>query len=307
MKQIQPSSGSATPFLVMAALSAVFMGTIGVIAKYAQLGAETVTFYRLFFGAAMMLGYLLVIRKANLLWCWPSWRVLINGGFLAGFIVFYIQAMEHTSMANAIMTIYLAPVVASVFAHLFLSEKLSASAIGLILTALFGFAMMMEFRLEFGGSQDALGMSYAGLAMLCYAGFIIINRATPAHVHVYARSWYQMLIGALCMAPLMLQQQEVIAPAQWGWLLAAGLLPGFLAILFAVIALRELPSATFGTLAYLEPIAVVTFGWALFDQALSPLQMAGCGLIMCSGIAQAVLTQRRSAATSGQTCSIAQS
>lgn len=94
------------------------------------------------------------------------------------------------------------------------------------------------------------------------------------------------------MLPLMLQQNESIVAVQWGWLLLAGLLPGFLAILFAVIALRELPAATFGTLAYMEPIAVVTFGWVLFGQSLNALQLSGCGLILAAGVAQALLNQR---------------
>ncbi len=287
-------SNSRLPYLVMAVMSAVLMGTIGVISKYSQLSAETITFYRLFFGGGLMFVFLLLVRKTALLKQWPSWQVLINGVFLAGFIVFYVQAMNYTSMANAIMMVYLAPVAASICAHFFMGERLNRSSILLILLALFGFAMMMEFHLEFtSGSQDAIGLGFAALALFTYAGFILVNRTIPAGVHVYTRSWYQLMVGALCMLPLMLQQSETINSNQWGWLLAAGLLPGFLAILFAVIALRELPAATFGTLAYVEPIAVVSFGWILFDQALSWLQISGCLLIMLSGVVQALLMQRR--------------
>lgn len=293
MGYIKPTAESTTPYLLLASLSAVFMGTIGAIAVYANLSSETVTFFRLFFGGIIMLGYLAVSRKLNLLLCWPSWQVIINGAFLAGFIVFYIQAMNHTSMANAIMTIYLAPVVASISAHFLFSEKLNTQSIGLILFALLGFAMMMEFKVEFGsGTQYALGMLYAILALVCYCCFILINRVIPARVHVFTRSWYQLMVGAACMLPLMLAKSESIEITQWAWLAIAGLIPGFLAILFAVIALRELPSATFGTLSYLEPIAVVSLAWGLFDQALSPLQLSGCMVIMASGIMQAIATQK---------------
>lgn len=43
--------------------------------------------------------------------------MIFNGALLAGFIIFYVQAMNLTSMANAIMLVYLAPVAASIFAH----------------------------------------------------------------------------------------------------------------------------------------------------------------------------------------------
>lgn len=75
---------------------------------------------------------------------------------------------------------------------------------------------------------------------------------------------------------------------QWFWLLCVGFFPGFLAIFFAVIALRRLETSLFGTLAYFEPLAVVLFGWILFHESLSPLQITGCLLILTSGIIKAV-------------------
>jgi len=72
----------------------------------------------------------------------------------------------------------------------------------------------------------------------------------------------------------------------------AAVLPGFLAIMLAVVALKALPAATYGTLAYLEPITVIILGWLLFDQSLNLLQMSGGGLIIVSGVVQAALSQR---------------
>ncbi|MEP3562142.1 MAG: EamA family transporter, partial [Marinobacter sp.] len=95
------------------------------------------------------------------------------------------------------------------------------------------------------------------------------------------------------MLPLMPQQSESIGASQWGWLVAAGVVPGFLAIMLAVVALRVLPAATFGTLAYLEPITVVGLGWVLFGQSLSTLQLAGSVLIIASGVMQAAVSGHR--------------
>ena len=46
-------------YILAAVLSAVFMGTIGAVAVYADVSAETVTFYRLFIGAVLMGCFLL--------------------------------------------------------------------------------------------------------------------------------------------------------------------------------------------------------------------------------------------------------
>lgn len=291
---MRAKSGSVV-FLWAAALSAVFMGTIGAISLYAGAGAETVTFYRLFIGALLMAAYLFASGQRSKVLMWPGGKVLVTGAFLAGFVMFYILAIEYTSMANAVMVMYLAPVTASVVAHFFLGERLTTASIGLIGFALLGFAMMMEFNFSLSGrAEEAIGLVYAGCAMLCYSAFMLTNRLIDDRIHVLSRSGFQMLAGAMCMLPLMLIKGESIAMAQWGWLIAAGLVPGFLAIMLAVVALRELPAATFGTLAYLEPITVVAIAWVLFDQSLNTLQLSGCLLIILSGIAQAWLSTRKS-------------
>lgn len=280
-------------YLLAAVFAAVFMGTIGAISVYAGVSAETVTFYRLFIGALLLAAFLLLTGQREKVFTWPGFKVLVTGAFLAGFVVFYVMSMNYTSMANAVMVMYLAPVTASVVAHFFMGERLSGLSAALIALALFGFAMMMEFNFNLSGrAEEAAGLFYALCAMLCYAAFILTNRLIHERVHVLTRSGYQMLAGALCMLPLMVLQADSIGAAQWGWLVAAGVVPGFLAIMLAVVALRALPAATFGTLAYLEPITVVALGWVLFEQSLNALQMSGSALIIVSGVVQAVVSQR---------------
>jgi drug/metabolite transporter (DMT)-like permease len=286
------SSGSGV-FLLSATLSAIFMGTIGAISVYAGVGAETVTFFRLFIGAVLVAVYLLLTRQHSKIFMWPGMKVIITGAFLAGFVVFYILAMDYTTMANAVMVLYLAPVMASVVAHFIFGERLTLPTVGLVGLALLGFAMMMEFNFNLGGrAAEALGFVYAFCAMLCYAAFMLTNRSIDERVHVVSRSGYQMLSGALCILPLMLLENESIAGEQWIWLIVAGVFPGFLAIMLAVIALKSLPAATFGTLAYLEPITVVALAWVLFDQNLNNLQLSGGALIILAGVAQALLQSR---------------
>jgi drug/metabolite transporter (DMT)-like permease len=277
--------------IVTAIFSALFMGTIGVFAKITGLNAPVITFFRLGLGTAFMALFLLATGQVRYLVSRPSWLILLNGTMLSGFIIFYVQAMEYTTMANAIMLVYLAPLAASIHAHYFLGERLTRTSIALIVLALFGFAMMMEFRVDLtGDSRHLRGLGLGLVSMLCYAAFILINRKIDPAIHVYTRTLYQLLTGALTMLPLCVWHWPELPPPLWFWLAGIGLVPGFLAILCAVIALSRLPAATFGTLAYFEPIAVIAFGWALFHESLSWLQIGGCLLIIVSGILKTLST-----------------
>jgi drug/metabolite transporter (DMT)-like permease len=277
--------------IATAILSGVFMGTMGIFSRKTGLDGEVITFFRLLFGAGFLTLLLAVSGRLRLLRVWPTWPVLCNGLMLAGFIVFYIQAMFLTTMANAIMVVYLAPLAASIFAHLFMDERLNLSGFLLICLSLFGFAMMMEFRIDFShGQNHLLGLGLAALSLVCYAAFIVINRTINSSIHFYTRTYYQLIIGAFCMLPFFVTNFPTISPVNWLWLVGAGLFPGFFGILLAVIALERLPAATFGTLAYFEPICVVLLGWMVFGEKLNTLQLSGCLLIIASGAVKGYLT-----------------
>ena len=267
-------------------VSAMFMATIGIFARFAALPAEHITFYRLAIGASCVLLYLVVSRQQRAIWHKPAWSTVLNGVMLASFMVCYIEAMHYTSMANAIMLIYLAPLFAAVVAHFIYQERLGIASVVAIMLALFGFAMMMNFKWSFThAEQEQIGLFYGVLSMLSYGTFILLNRKKTIH-SPYQSTLIQLLVGSLCVLPFVLTHPVAISFNQGLWLLAIGIIPGFLAMLFAVKALRELPAMTFSTLAYIEPVAVVIMAWLIFNEQLGILQQVGCGLIIAAGIAQ---------------------
>jgi drug/metabolite transporter (DMT)-like permease len=276
--------------VILAVLSALFMGTTGIFSRFTGLPAETVTFFRLFLGAGFLTLFLLISGRSADLKHMPVRSVVISGCFLAGFMIFYIEAMNLTTMANAIMLVYLAPVPASIYAHFYLRERLSFFGWILILMALLGFAAIMEFRLpsSFDGNHSA-GLILAAMSMLCYAGFILTNRLIPARVPVMTRSFHQLLVGAAVIFPFFWMTRTHISPINALWLAGTGFVPGFLAITCAVAALSRLPAAAFGTLAYFEPLTVVLIGWFVFSETLSSLQLAGCAMILASGVLRALI------------------
>ncbi|MGI2190260.1 EamA family transporter [Shewanella baltica] len=68
-----PSSALA---IIFALLAAILMGTIGVLARFAALPAEHITFYRLLLGALFLLAYMLFTGKGQHIRHRPSKRNL---------------------------------------------------------------------------------------------------------------------------------------------------------------------------------------------------------------------------------------
>ncbi len=279
-------------YILLALLSAIMMGTIGVFAKYAALPAEQITFFRLLLGSLFLISFMFISGKKGDIFHKPSKRHLFNGLMLAGFMSFYVKAIEYTSMANVIMVIYLAPLLTAIVAHFVFRERLKLVNIIAIAVALTGFSLMSTApsASEIPDAGQSKGLLFSVVAMLSYSGFMLINRK-PSQASPYQSTLVQLSVGALCLLPLVIMEPVPIDAEQLAWLLAIGLIPGFLAILFAVKALQHLPAVTFGTLAYLEPVAVVFLAWWLFAESLTPIQLFGCSLIILAGIAQGGLSQ----------------
>ncbi|WP_287439030.1 DMT family transporter [Reinekea sp.] len=275
--------------MLSAIVAAVGMGTIGVFSRMAELSPEIVTFYRLFLGALFMGAWLVVSRQSIRIGAGDGGRLLLSGAFLAGFILCYIQAMNLTAMANAILVIYLAPIAATLFSRLFFHEMLKPQQWLAMALALLGFILMQDA--PDGNSASTLGLAYAGLAMLFYAGFIIVNRRCSEHTPAASRAFWQLATGALLtlLVSLASQQSLVVEAGKIPWLLAIGFIPGFVALYCAVLALQRLPTAVYGTLSYFEPVAVIVFGWLFFAETLSAGQFLGCVLILGSGIGPALM------------------
>jgi drug/metabolite transporter (DMT)-like permease len=279
---------SSYRYFYMAALAAAMMGTIGVIARYSAVDPASLTFYRLGLGALILALYLTFTGQLRLLAGKPAVLVLLNGILLASFILCFLSAIQTISLTLAILLVYLAPALSAIIAHFLFAERLTSRTLLLIVLAFFGFAMLQEFQIDSRIEQQQ-GLWYALASLITYTAFILLNKKVPETVPLYHKSFYQLLVGSLCVLPLMMNQPWPEAD-QWVWLLVAGLFPGFLALIFALQAIQHLPTRVFGTLAYLEPVVVIIAAWLLFAEPMSLLQSLGAALILACGVAQAWLS-----------------
>ncbi|MFC0048009.1 DMT family transporter [Rheinheimera tilapiae] len=279
-------------YLIFALISAVSMASSGVIARMSGLAAAELTFYRLFVGALCLLGLVLLLGKQAELKQKPDRRIVLNGILLASFMLCFLKAISFISLANAIMLVYLAPALAAIAAHFLFHEKLDLASGLLIVLSFLGFAMLQQFKLDLVLTEAQWpGFVYGMLSLFTYTGFLLANRHSGQSESPLQRAFYQLMIGALCVLPF-LNATPLPNIDELPWVFLAGFFPGFLAIYLAIIALEHLPTRVFGTLAYIEPVAVILAGWWLFQEKLSLLQVGGVALILLAGLVQSVLHQQ---------------
>jgi drug/metabolite transporter (DMT)-like permease len=211
---------TASPkIMILATVAAISMGTIGVISRLSELDAITVTFFRLFIGGTLLLVLMLVTGQARQLRTRPHPLIMLNGVMLAGFMTFFIVSLNYITILIAVITIYMAPVVATVIAHFLLKEKLNRHSVSSIAIVLLGFTLVMYQPIDTPTSQISwLGMALAlALAgMSCYANFILINRMIPNYYQELTKCSWQFLVGALCVVPMLTNSDLSLSTTQWG-------------------------------------------------------------------------------------------
>lgn len=276
--------------LPAALLASLFMSLIAPLSRQVAAGGEIVTFSRLFLGAVFILVFLMGKGKLKDLLFLPGRYVLLSGVALGLLVVFYVKAIAVTTMANAVFLLYLGPVISAILAHFFLREKMGRVSFIALAISVAGIMALAEYGITFSAAH-LTGYLFGGLAGLMYALFMVFNRLVRTGSSVFSVSFYQMLAGALVVAPPALQDISLMNGNDIPWLFLIGLLPGFGAIILAVLALRSLSARLFGALMYLEPVEVSLWGWLLYQEALSWLQFLGGGLVLCGGLL--MLTERK--------------
>lgn len=108
-------------------LSMIIFGAVGVFAKYIDLSSSKISLFLSLIGAVFLL-FILVIRKQKVSWDLVKKNAVIlfiAGIALSGNWIFLFQAYKETTIANAALSYYFAPVLVIMFSPLVLKEQLS--------------------------------------------------------------------------------------------------------------------------------------------------------------------------------------
>jgi drug/metabolite transporter (DMT)-like permease len=269
-----------------ALFATMFMGSLGVFVKNLQTAPTVITLFRLSIAALLIL--LLIIAKHNIkeLRILPSKNLAISGFALSASVIFYVIAIQRTSMSNAVFLLYLGPVFASFAAFLFLKESLSGIDILSLILSIFGLLFMFRFNFHFQ-NIDILGTVCGLLAGLSYGMIIFFNRIIKSNVSLDVRSFYQFTFGSLIVLPFAIKDFNIIAVEHdLFMLIAMAVVCGFMGITLMFNAIKHLPAIEYGVLSYLEMFFATTFGILAFGENLGIFKIAGGSMILASGMLQ---------------------
>ncbi len=203
-------------------------------------------------------------------------------------IVLYFRALQLASVAVAVLTHYLAPILVALAAPLVLRERRDARTTSAVLISLVGLALLLEPWGATHRAGDAMGALFGAGSAVFYASNVLINKRLVGEFSGSEMMFFHGLVATpilLVMVPA--GAWASVDPRALGFLVLGALGPGALGGLLFVWGVRRIRASHAATLALLEPFVAVIVAAVLMKQGLSLAAMVG-GTLILGGTARIV-------------------
>ncbi|MGB9715183.1 MAG: DMT family transporter [Thermodesulfovibrionales bacterium] len=189
----------------------------------------------------------------------------------------YFYAFKNTSIANAVLTHYTAPVFVAFLAPVFLKEKITRKIIIAIVIASAGLWVMLD-GFTFNGREMA-GVIAGLISGLAYAIIIIYLRIQSQNFHPLVFAFFSNAVITFLLAPFV---REFPLHALWSYL-TMGIVHSTIAPILYFKGLQYVSANRAAVLGYLEPIGAIFFGSIFLSEYPSSMSLIGGALIIFSG------------------------
>lgn len=278
-------------------LSVLMWGSIGVFVKNISLGAVQIAFLRGIIGT-IFLGLIILIKKyfekknneddsdsKDKLVLDRNVLILILSGVAIGLNwVFLFNSYNYTTVSNATIIYYLAPIIVIILSPIFLKEKLTLKRVMAVVFSMCGLILIVNTQLDSSLSQNLIkGVINAFLAATLYASVIILNKFIK-NIDDYKRTFIQLLTASLVLLPLIIYKNPIIFKDLKSILLMLilGIFHTGIAYCLYFSAIKDLKAQSIAILGYIDPASSVLFSIILLREPFSIWQLIGGIIILVS-------------------------
>lgn len=280
-------------------LAMLIFGSIGLFTRNIDLSSGQIALVRGIIGSTFLLAACPLLKqklsiqaiRANLL-------LLIISGTAIGFNwILLFQAYKYTTISNATLSYYFAPVFVMFLSPFILKERLTAVKTMCILGAVLG----MFFIVGVGGGtgrNHLLGIGYGLFAAVLYASVIIMNKFLKG-LSGLETTLIQLGAASIVLLPYILLTEKIqifqVDHRSMLFLITLGIVHTGLAYLLYFTAIRKLSGQTIAVFSYTDPISAIILSSIVFQERMTLLQIIGGVLILGATFLSETADRRKTA------------
>jgi len=262
-----------------------------------RVGRFEITFWRSFFAALFVAGYLLFSRergglRAVIKGGWPG---LISGLCWAAMYSAFMLALTMTTTANALVVLSVGPLVAALLARIVLGTRIGMRTWVAIVAATIGLGWMFVRDAGGIGGDHLAGMLIAFAVPLAAAINLVTLQRSRARVDFIPAVFLGGTISALAMLPLALPFHSDLRDV--ALLALLGFFQLGLPCMFLVVVARSLPAHEVALLGLLEVLFGTLWAWLGAGETPTSATLTGGAIVLSALALNELAATRREAAS----------
>ncbi|MGE7839273.1 DMT family transporter [Lysinibacillus sp. NPDC093712] len=268
-------------------LSMIIFGTIGLVVRKIDLSSSERALLSSFIGC-LFLTVIFFIMKKKISWhlVKSNASILIFSSIaLGGNWVFLYQSYDHTTIANATLGYYFAPVFVMILSPIILKEQLSLKKVVCIMVAIIGLVLIVGEGLSASKTDDLLGLFYGLVAAAFYAALLLLNKFIK-DMEKLELTIIQLGTTAILLMPYVFFTSGFgmlnVASSSIPFIFILGIFNTGIGFWLFFSGMEKLKGQSIAMLSYVDPFVAILVSALLLHEQMTVLQMLGGALLLVS-------------------------
>ncbi|NFI07585.1 EamA/RhaT family transporter [Clostridium botulinum] len=278
-------------------LSMLIVGSIGLFVRSIPFSSAQIALVRGILGCAFVLVFSLMSGqkisgkniKANL------WILIASGIALSVNWILLFQAYKYTTISNATICYYFAPVLVMILSPLILKEPLNVLKVLCIVAALVGLACIAGVSKK-AGANDFVGILYGLGSAVLYATVIFLNKCLK-DIKGIESSIVQLGVSAISLLAYVLMSEgfklDEMTVTPIVLLLIVGVIHTGVVYLLYFSSMRELSAQSVASLSYIDPVVAILLASIFLHEKMTIVQIIGGILILGATFFNEIYAQKK--------------
>lgn len=277
----------AVKYKIQFVLSMIIFGTMGLIVRYIDLSSSEIALLSSSIGCLFLM-IVFLMRKRTISWKLIKVNACIlffSGLALGGNWMFLYQAYDHTTLTNATLGYYFAPVFVMILSPFILKEQLPVKKIICIGIAIIGMLMIVGNGVSASGTEDLLGIVFGLLAAACYAALMLLNK----FIRLMGRleiTIIQLGITALLLLPYVFLTEGFgvfeVSKSSVPFIIILGIVNTGVGFWLFFSGMEKLKGQSIAMLSYVDPFVAILISAVILREHMTIVQIIGGALLLGS-------------------------